>query len=152
MEYERLRKICASYDLDISERGTTGPLIRRLVLDKWAEEKDRLPTSSDMSYHINKIGNNIAQYKTGKPIARIPHTKVKGGNRKLPRHPVLYPGHPEHHPSKIQGAQFRGTGKACKTLPHRTETDQERNGKDRGKVRSEQQGRLPDQVLERLHG
>lgn len=61
MEYERLRKICASYDLDISERGTTGPLLRRLVLDKGAEEKDRLPNASNLEYHINKIGNNINQ-------------------------------------------------------------------------------------------
>ena len=70
-EYERLRKICESYDLDISERGTTGPLIRRLVLDKGAEEKDRLPTSSDMSYHINKIGNNINQ------LVKLVHLKSK---------------------------------------------------------------------------
>ena len=60
-EYERLRKICESYNLDISERGTISPLLRRLVLQSESEEKDRLPDTSNLAYHINKIGNNINQ-------------------------------------------------------------------------------------------
>jgi len=68
-EYERLRKICESYDLDISERGTISPQLRRLVLQQGAEEKDRLPDTSNLAYHINKIGNNINQ------LAKIAHHK-----------------------------------------------------------------------------
>jgi hypothetical protein len=30
-------------------------------LDRESEEKDRLPDTSNLSYHINKIGNNIDQ-------------------------------------------------------------------------------------------
>jgi len=60
-EYDRLRTIAGSYGLDISERGTISPLLRRLVLHSAAEEKDRLPDTSDLAYPINKIGNNINQ-------------------------------------------------------------------------------------------
>jgi len=61
MEYERLKAIAGSYDLDISERGTISPLLRRLVLQIGPEEKDRLPNTSDLAYHINQIGQNINQ-------------------------------------------------------------------------------------------
>ena len=68
-EYERLRKICESYNLDISERGTISPLLRRLVLQSESEEKDMLPDTSNLAYHINKIGNNINQ------LVKIAHHK-----------------------------------------------------------------------------
>ena len=68
-EYERLGKICEAYDLDISERGTISPLLRRLVLQQEAKEKDRLPDASNLAYHINKIGNNINQ------LVKIAHHK-----------------------------------------------------------------------------
>ncbi|TLF44467.1 hypothetical protein [Maribacter aurantiacus] len=68
-EYERLRKICESYNLDISQRGTISPLLRRLVLQSISEEKDRLPDTSNLAYHINKIGNNINQ------LVKIAHHK-----------------------------------------------------------------------------
>ena len=68
-EYERLRKICESYNLDISERGVISPLLRRLVLNREAEEKDRLPDTSNLAYHINRIGNNINQ------LVKIAHHK-----------------------------------------------------------------------------
>ncbi|MFS4445437.1 plasmid mobilization relaxosome protein MobC [Maribacter sp. 2307UL18-2] len=61
MEYERLKQLCESYQLDISKRGTTSPLLRRLILQQGAAEKDRLPDTSSLAYHINKIGNNINQ-------------------------------------------------------------------------------------------
>ena len=54
-EYDRLRIICGSYNLDISKRGVISPLLRRLVLDGESEEKDRLPDTSDLAYHINQI-------------------------------------------------------------------------------------------------
>ncbi|MBT8307653.1 hypothetical protein R3X28_00170 [Maribacter sp. TH_r10] len=69
MEYQKLRKICESYNLDIEQRGTISPLLRRLVLRQEAEEKDRLPDISNLAYHINKIGNNINQ------LVKIAHHK-----------------------------------------------------------------------------
>ena len=60
-EYERLGTICESYHLDISERGVLSPLLRRLVLDRESDEKDRLPNTSGLAYRINRIGNNINQ-------------------------------------------------------------------------------------------
>jgi len=60
-EYDKLRIICGSYNLDISERGVISPLLRRLVLHMEVEEKDRLPNTSNLAYHINRLGNNINQ-------------------------------------------------------------------------------------------
>src|SRR5690606_18035347 len=60
-EYDRLRAIAGSYNLDISERGTISPLLRRLVLRKESEEKEQLPDYSNLAYHINRIGKNINQ-------------------------------------------------------------------------------------------
>jgi hypothetical protein len=68
-EYESLRKICESYNLDISQRGTISPFLRRLVLQSISEEKNRLPDTSNLAYHINKIGNNINQ------LVKIAHHK-----------------------------------------------------------------------------
>ncbi len=60
-EYEKLGQICKSYHLDITKRGTISPLLRRLVLNQETEQKDMLPDTSNLAYHINKIGNNINQ-------------------------------------------------------------------------------------------
>jgi len=60
-EYDRLRAICESHHLDITERGVLSPLLRRLALDRESEEKDGLPDTSDLAYRINRIGNNINQ-------------------------------------------------------------------------------------------
>ncbi|WP_422080540.1 plasmid mobilization protein [Ulvibacterium sp.] len=60
-EYEKLKGLCESFDLDISKRGTISPLLRRLVLNHKADVKDRLPDTSNLAYQINKIGNNINQ-------------------------------------------------------------------------------------------
>ncbi len=68
-EYDKLRLICESYHLDISERGVISPFLRRLVLQQKAEEKDMLPDTSNLAYHINKIGNNINQ------LVKIAHHK-----------------------------------------------------------------------------
>jgi len=68
-EYDKLKKICESYHMDISERGVISPLLRRLVLQQVAEEKDMLPDTSNLAYHINKIGNNINQ------LVKIAHHK-----------------------------------------------------------------------------
>lgn len=69
IEYDTLRIICASYHLNIRERGVISPLLRRLVLDKESEEKDKLPNTSNLAYHINKIGNNINQ------LVKLAHLK-----------------------------------------------------------------------------
>tara|TARA_R110000868_G_scaffold1635_15_gene13184 strand:- start:5492 stop:5797 length:306 start_codon:yes stop_codon:yes gene_type:complete len=61
MEYDRLRTICESYQLDICERGVISPLLRRLVLDRESEEKERLPSTLELAHHINSIGKNINQ-------------------------------------------------------------------------------------------
>ena len=68
-EYQNLIKICESYNLDIAQRGTISPLLRRLVLRREAEEKDKLPDTLNLAYHINKIGNNINQ------LVKIAHHK-----------------------------------------------------------------------------
>jgi hypothetical protein len=60
-EYDKLKMICESYHLDISERGVISPLLRRLVLDRESEERDRLPNTSDLAHHINRVGSNINQ-------------------------------------------------------------------------------------------
>lgn len=69
-EYDKLRLICESYNLDISKRGVISPLLRRLVLKGESEEKDQLPNISNVAYHINKIGNNINQ------VVKIAHLKT----------------------------------------------------------------------------
>ncbi|MCM4174285.1 hypothetical protein DHD32_22730 [Arenibacter sp. TNZ] len=61
MEYERLKTIAGTYNLDISQRGVISPLLRRLVLDRESEEKERLPNTLDIAHHINRIGSNINQ-------------------------------------------------------------------------------------------
>ena len=77
-EYDALRIICESYHLDIRERGVISPLLRRLVLNVEAEEKDRLPNTSNLAYHINKIGNNINQ------LVKLAHHKnLRSPNRSL---------------------------------------------------------------------
>tara|TARA_R110000765_G_scaffold13327_1_gene40048 strand:+ start:634 stop:960 length:327 start_codon:yes stop_codon:yes gene_type:complete len=68
-EYDKLRLICESFDLEISERGVISPLLRRLVLQQETEEKDRLPNTSDLAYHVNMIGNNINQ------LVKVAHHK-----------------------------------------------------------------------------
>ena len=68
-EYDKLKMICESYHLDISERGVISPLLRRLVLDRESEERDRLPNTSDLAHHINRIGSNINQ------LVKLAHLK-----------------------------------------------------------------------------
>ena len=60
-EYDKLRRICESYHLDICERGVISPFLRRLVLDMESEEKERLPNTSDLAHQFNRIGSNINQ-------------------------------------------------------------------------------------------
>ncbi len=73
-EYNKLRTIVGSYNLDISQRGTISPLLRRLILNTESEEKNQLPNTSNLAYHINKIGKNINQ------LVKLAHYK----NRRSP--------------------------------------------------------------------
>ena len=73
-EYDKLRTIAGSYNLDISERGTISPVLRRLVLRTESEEKEQLPSTSNLAYHINRIGRNINQ------LVKLAHHK----NRRSP--------------------------------------------------------------------
>ncbi len=79
-EYEKLRQLCASYQLDISKRGTISPLLRRLILQQGAAEKDRLPDTLNLAYHFNKIGNNINQ------LVKLAHRK----NQRSPNSELQY--------------------------------------------------------------
>ena len=80
MEYDKLKEIVGAYNLDISKRGVISPLIRRLVLQSASKEKDRLPSTSNLAYQMNKIGNNInqlvklANYKS----LRSPNSSLEG--------------------------------------------------------------------------
>tara|TARA_R110002020_G_scaffold372878_2_gene584273 strand:- start:375 stop:761 length:387 start_codon:yes stop_codon:yes gene_type:complete len=77
-EYDKLKQLCQSYNLDISQRGTISPLLRRLVLQGESEEKDMLPDTSNLAYHINKIGNNINQL-----VKIAHHKKLRSPNSSL---------------------------------------------------------------------
>ncbi len=60
-EYRYLEKLADSYDMDITKRGVLSPLLRRLLLGKQLGQKDRLPDTSNLAHHVNKVGNNINQ-------------------------------------------------------------------------------------------
>ena len=81
-EYERLRKICESYNLDISERGTVSPLLRRLVLQQGAEEKDVLPDTSNLAYNINQLVK-ISHYKNMRSPNSNLEREIKKSNELL---------------------------------------------------------------------
>ncbi|SRR5665811_360687 len=60
-EYKHLERLAGSYDMDITKRGVLSPLLRRLLLGNQLEEKNRLPDTSNLAHHVNKVGNNINQ-------------------------------------------------------------------------------------------
>ena len=61
-ELEKVKTILQSYNLDFGKRGTVGPFLRKLVLNKETIKEKRIPDSiSNLSYQINKIGANINQ-------------------------------------------------------------------------------------------
>lgn len=65
IELEQIIKILDSYNLDHTKRGIIGPFLRRLILDKEAEDVKKLPNSStNLVFQINKIGVNINQLTT----------------------------------------------------------------------------------------
>lgn len=68
-ELEELRAICKNYHLDMEQRGTLGPLLRRLLLQQEKEGKVSLPIASNLSFEVNRIGNNINQ------LVKLAHKK-----------------------------------------------------------------------------
>ena len=61
-ELEKVKTILQSYNLDFSKRGTVGPFLRKLILNKETAKEKRIPDGiSNLSYQINKIGTNINQ-------------------------------------------------------------------------------------------
>ncbi len=61
-ELEKVKTILQSYNLDLGKRGTVGPFLRKLILNKETIREKRIPDGiSNLSYQINRIGTNINQ-------------------------------------------------------------------------------------------
>ncbi len=61
-ELEKVKNILQSYNIDFGKRGTVGPFLRKLVLNRETIKDKRIPDGiSNLSYQINKIGTNINQ-------------------------------------------------------------------------------------------
>ena len=61
-ELEKVKIILQSYNLDFGKRGTVGPFLRKLILNRETNKKKRFPDSrSNLSYQLNRIGTNINQ-------------------------------------------------------------------------------------------
>ena len=61
-ELEKVKAILQSYNLDFRKRGTIGPFLRKLILNRETIKRQRIPDSiSNLSYQLNKIGTNINQ-------------------------------------------------------------------------------------------
>ena len=84
-ELEKVKAILQSYNLDFRKRGTIGPFLRKLILNRETIKRQRKPDSiSNLSCQLNKIGTNInqlvkvANYKN----MRSPNTNVDGEMQK----------------------------------------------------------------------
>lgn len=61
-ELEKVKAILQSYNLDFGKRGTVGPFLRKLILNRVTTKEKQIPGGiSNLSYQINKIGTNINQ-------------------------------------------------------------------------------------------
>ena len=61
-ELEKVKKLLESYNLDFKKRGTVGPFLRRLILNRETVKEKRIPDEiSNLRYQINRIGTNINQ-------------------------------------------------------------------------------------------
>lgn len=78
-ELKKVRAILQSYNIDFSKRGTVGPFLRKLILNGDTVNEERLPNGlSNLSYQINKIGNNINQ------LVKVAHYKnMRSPNARL---------------------------------------------------------------------
>lgn len=61
-ELEKVKMLLESYNLDFKKRGTVGPFLRRLILNREMVKEKRIPDEiSNLRYQINRIGTNINQ-------------------------------------------------------------------------------------------
>tara|TARA_R110002124_G_scaffold113412_2_gene267771 strand:+ start:990 stop:1373 length:384 start_codon:yes stop_codon:yes gene_type:complete len=61
-ELEKVKTILESYNLDFAKRGTVGPFLRKLILNRETIKEKRVPDDiSNLNYQLNKIGANINQ-------------------------------------------------------------------------------------------
>jgi hypothetical protein len=61
-EFEKVKTILQSYNLDFAKRGTVGPFLRKLILNRETIKEKRVPDDiSNLNYQLNKIGANINQ-------------------------------------------------------------------------------------------
>ena len=61
-ELAKVKAILQSYNLDFRKRGTVGPFLRKLILNRETIKEKRVPDGlSNLSYQLNKIGANINQ-------------------------------------------------------------------------------------------
>ncbi len=80
-ELEKVKTILQSYNLDFGKRGTVGPFLRKLILNRKTTKENRIPDGiSNLSYQINKIGANINQ------IVKVAnHKNMRSPNANLER-------------------------------------------------------------------
>ncbi len=78
-ELQKVRDILNAYNLDFDTRGTVGPFLRKLILNKQTVKGDTLPDGlSILTYQINKIGTNINQ------MVKVAHYKnMRSPNARL---------------------------------------------------------------------
>ena len=61
-ELEKVKTILESYNLDFGKRGTVGPFLRKLILNRETVKEKQIPDGiSNLRYQLNKIGTNINQ-------------------------------------------------------------------------------------------
>ncbi len=61
-ELQKVKVLLESYNLDFGKRGTVGPFLRRLILNRETVKENKIPDGiSNLSYQLNKIGTNINQ-------------------------------------------------------------------------------------------
>ncbi|WP_026808547.1 plasmid mobilization relaxosome protein MobC [Arenibacter latericius] len=74
-ELEKVQALLRSYQVDFHKRGTVGPFLRSLILNKEVMNVECLPASTPkVGYQLNKIGTNINQ------LVKVAHYK----NRRSP--------------------------------------------------------------------
>lgn len=61
-ELQKVKAILESYNFDFNKRGTVGPFLRRLILNKETVKEKQIPDGiSNLRYQLNRIGTNINQ-------------------------------------------------------------------------------------------
>ena len=74
-ELKKVKSLLRSYQVDFHKRGTVGPFLRTLILNKEVEPIECLPESTPrIGYQLNKIGTNLNQ------LVKVAHYK----NRRSP--------------------------------------------------------------------